>query len=78
MAGSDPLGDALRALDTQDHQLQAVIMALADELRSSHAEFQQHVRSNEAEKANASSRFDAMQRQQQQLAKQTADSKKTL
>ena len=46
----DPLGDALRALDTTDNQLKAVVQALADELRSGHQEFRDYVAVNEHEK----------------------------
>ena len=57
MAGADPLGDALRTLDSTDAEIKSVIQMLADELRLGHQEFREYMTQNEKEKLHANGLF---------------------
>ena len=67
MAGADPLGDALRTLDSTDTEIKSVIQMLADELRLGHQEFRDYMTQNEKEKLHANGLFN-------DLAKASRDS----
>ena len=57
MAGADPLGDALRMLDSTDSEIKSVMQMLADELRLGHQEFREYMTQNEKEKLHANGLF---------------------